>query len=63
MASLQDSSELKLSDISISENAPKENDNATNLKELVSTIKAVDINMLTPLEALSVLDNIISKVK
>ena len=60
MGAIQDNTELSLEDLgTTSHEIPKERDYA----ELLRAIRSIDINTLTPLEALSVLDDIIKKAE
>lgn len=60
MGAIQDNTELSLEDLdATTHEPPKERDYA----ELLRAIRSIDINTLTPLEALSVLDDIIKKAE
>ena len=60
MSAIQDNTELSLEDLdATSHEPPKERD----YTELLRAIRSIDINTLTPLEALSVLDDIIKKAE
>lgn len=58
--SLENSSDISLSEI---ESDSVQTRNEKDYSELISAVKEIDVNNLTPLEALSVLDNLVSKVK
>lgn len=58
--SLENSSDISLSEI---ESDFVQTRNEKDYSELISAVKEIDVNNLTPLEALSVLDNLVSKVK
>lgn len=61
MRYLENNTELKLSDIDTDGRKAEHSETSSNYEELARAIKSIDINMLTPLEALSVLDDIIKK--